>query len=133
MPRDLPLGNGNLLVAFDSNYQIRDLYWPHVGQENHANGHPFRMGVSVSGVFRWLSDVDWQRELIEDRVTGLLVPNGNVGKLADGAAELLGSRDLARSLGRALRARALALFDPQELDENERRQYARLIEQGESG
>lgn len=78
-------------------------------------------------------DVDWQRELIEDRVTGLLVPNGNVGRLADGAAELLGSRDHARSLGRALRARALALFDPQELDENERRQYARLIEQGESG
>jgi GH15 family glucan-1,4-alpha-glucosidase len=63
MPRDLPLGNGNLLVAFDSNYQIRDLYWPHVGQENHANGHPFRMGVSASGVFRWLSDVDWQREI----------------------------------------------------------------------
>jgi glucoamylase len=63
MPRDLPLGNGNLLVAFDSNYQIRDLYWPHVGQENHASGHPFRMGVSVSGVFRWLSDVNWQREI----------------------------------------------------------------------
>jgi GH15 family glucan-1,4-alpha-glucosidase len=63
MPRDLPLGNGNLLVAFDSNYQLRDLYWPHVGQENHANGHPFRMGISVSGVLRWFSDVDWQREI----------------------------------------------------------------------
>lgn len=63
MPRDLPLGNGNLLVAFDSNYQLRDLYWPHIGQENHAGGHPFRMGISVSGVFRWLSDVDWQREI----------------------------------------------------------------------
>lgn len=28
MPRDLPLGNGSLLLAFDENYQIRDLYWP---------------------------------------------------------------------------------------------------------
>ena len=27
MPRDIPLGNGSLLVAFDTNYQIRDLYW----------------------------------------------------------------------------------------------------------
>src|SRR5512138_1066816 len=63
MPRDLPLGNGKLPVAFDSNYQIRDFYWPHVGQENHVRGHPFRAGVSVSGVFRWFSDVDWQREI----------------------------------------------------------------------
>jgi hypothetical protein len=39
MPLDLPLGNGNLLVAFDDSYQIRDLYWPHVGQENHALGN----------------------------------------------------------------------------------------------
>jgi glucoamylase len=31
MPRNLPLGNGNFLVTFDNTYQIRDLYWPHVG------------------------------------------------------------------------------------------------------
>jgi glucoamylase len=63
MPRDLPLGNGNLLVAFDSNYQIRDLYWPHVGQENHALGHPFRTGIWVDGQFRWFDDGRWERSL----------------------------------------------------------------------
>ncbi len=63
MPRDLPLGNGSLLVAFDQNYQIRDLYWPHVGQENHALGHPFRTGVWVEGQFRWFDDSRWQRTL----------------------------------------------------------------------
>lgn len=63
MPRDLPLGNGNLLVAFDQNYQIRDLYWPHVGQENHALGHPFRTGVWVENQFRWFDDPGWQRSL----------------------------------------------------------------------
>jgi len=63
MPRDLPLGNGSLLIAFDRDYQIRDLYWPHVGQENHALGHPFRMGVWVGGQFRWLDDGKWQRSL----------------------------------------------------------------------
>lgn len=63
MPRNLPLGNGQLLVAFDRTHQIHDLYYPHVGQKNHALGHPFRMGVWVSGEFRWLDDGDWQRDL----------------------------------------------------------------------
>ena len=63
MPRDLPLGNGSLLAAYDSRYQIRDLYWPHVGQENHAMGHPFRVGVWVDNQFRWLDDDRWQRQL----------------------------------------------------------------------
>ena len=63
MPRDLPIGNGSLLVAFDQNYQIRDLYWPHVGQENHALGHPFRTGVWVDERFRWLDDTGWEHEL----------------------------------------------------------------------
>lgn len=63
MPRDLPLGNGSLLVAFDQDYQIRDLYWPHVGQENHAIGHPFRTGVWVEGQFRWLDDWKWKRNM----------------------------------------------------------------------
>jgi len=63
MPRDIPLGNGKLLVAFDSHYQIRDLYWPHVGQENHALGHAFRMGVWSDGQLRWLDDPGWERKL----------------------------------------------------------------------
>ena len=45
MPRDIPVGNGNMLVTFDGAYQIRDLYFPHVGQENHAGGGPCRFGV----------------------------------------------------------------------------------------
>src|SRR3972149_6655114 len=63
MPRDLPLGNGSLLVAFDGNHQIRELYWPHVGQENHSLCHPFRMGVWVDGQFHWLDDSRWERDL----------------------------------------------------------------------
>ena len=45
MPRDIPVGNGRLLVTFDRHYQIRDLYFPHVGQENHAGAGPCRFGV----------------------------------------------------------------------------------------
>jgi len=63
MPRDLPLGNGSLLVTFDATYQLRDLYWPHVGLENHAKCHPFRFGIWADGVFRWLDDPGWTRQL----------------------------------------------------------------------
>lgn len=63
MPRDLPLGNGSLLVNFDSTYQIRDIYWPHVGMENHSKGQVSRFGVWVDGSFRWLDDPRWVRTL----------------------------------------------------------------------
>ncbi len=45
MPRDIPVGNGQMLVTFDHQYQLRDLYFPHVGQENHVCGGPCRFGV----------------------------------------------------------------------------------------
>jgi len=66
MPRDIPVGNGSLLVNFDQTYQLRDLYWPHVGQENHTAGHPFRFGVWVDGQFRWTDDAEWQRTIDYD-------------------------------------------------------------------
>jgi glucoamylase len=82
MPRDLPLGNGSLLVAFDKHYQIRDLYWPYVGQENHALGHPFRLGVWVDRQFRWLDDSRWEcklRYLPETLVTDVALKHPDLG------------------------------------------------------
>ncbi len=61
--RDIPVGNGNLLVNFDDKYQIRDIYYPHVGQENHTEGYPSRFGVWVDGQFSWTSGNDWHRRL----------------------------------------------------------------------
>jgi glucoamylase len=79
--RDLPVGNGSLLVCFDDKYQIRDIYFPHVGQENHTDGHPFRFGVWVDGNFSWISDDDWTRELRyvdESLVTDVTLENANL-------------------------------------------------------
>jgi oligosaccharide amylase len=56
MPRDIPVGNGNLLIAFDHNYILREFYFPHVGQESHTKGEPFRLGVWVNGRFSWVPD-----------------------------------------------------------------------------
>lgn len=62
MPRDIPIGNGSMLVAFGRDYLIRDLFFPHVGLENHAMGHPFRFGIWVDGQFSQMGP-DWQKEL----------------------------------------------------------------------
>ncbi len=61
--RDIPVGNGSLLVTFDDKYQIRDVYYPHVGQENHTEGYPFRFGVWADGLFSWVFSDVWEREL----------------------------------------------------------------------
>jgi GH15 family glucan-1,4-alpha-glucosidase/ferredoxin len=66
MPRDIPVGNGRLLVTFDHQYQLRDLYFPHVGQENHAGNGPCRFGIhtDLPGKYRselfWSNNPSWQ-------------------------------------------------------------------------
>ncbi len=80
--RDIPVGNGSLLVTFDNKYQIRDVYFPHVGQENHTEGYPFRFGVWTDGEFSWVFSDDWQRELkylSETLVTDVGLTNENLG------------------------------------------------------
>ena len=62
MPRDIPVGNGSLLVCFDQDYTIRDLYFPHVGQENHLGGRHCRFGVWAVGRFSWVGE-GWQVDL----------------------------------------------------------------------
>ncbi len=74
MPRDIPLGNGSLVVAFDGTYQIRDLFYPTIGGENHVVNFPFRFGVWVDGQFSWVGEgweltLDYQDDTLVTRVT----------------------------------------------------------------
>lgn len=90
MPRDLPIGNGSLLVNFDHTCQIRDIYWPYIGQENHTSGRVCRMGVWVDGRFSWLADDSWQRTMRYGKntmVTEVQLANDDLGvtiQLRDG-------------------------------------------------
>lgn len=59
MARALVLGNGHLTVCFDHDGNVRDLYYPYVGLENHVGGYKHRVGVWWDGNFSWLSSVDW--------------------------------------------------------------------------
>lgn len=63
MPRDIPLGNGRLLINFDHTYTLRDVYFPRVGQENHTQGRLNRFGLWIDGRLAWLSDPGWERDL----------------------------------------------------------------------
>lgn len=60
MSRSLTLGNGNLLIGFDADGQVKDLYYPQVGLENHVGrGLIHRVGVWVDGTFYWFVDNAW--------------------------------------------------------------------------
>ncbi|MGQ9610315.1 MAG: glycoside hydrolase family 15 protein [bacterium] len=64
MSRDLPVGNGSFLINFDRSYQIRDIYFPYVGEFIHTLGHPSRFGIWTGGHFSWLSVPDWKKTLL---------------------------------------------------------------------
>ncbi|HEX8615938.1 MAG TPA: glycoside hydrolase family 15 protein [Thermoanaerobaculia bacterium] len=81
MPRDLPIGNGSLLVAFDAQYRLADFYFPRVGMENHAAGKS-RFGVFADGALHPIDEPPWQRtlEYLRDTlVTDVLLQNETLG------------------------------------------------------
>ncbi len=81
MPRDLPIGNGTVLVNFDLDYRIRDIYYPHLGPENHTDGSPFRMGVWCDGRMSWFGP-EWQltrKYRRESLVTHVVARNESLG------------------------------------------------------
>src|SRR5438874_862248 len=63
MPRELVLGNGNILLCFDADYCLRDFYYPRVGMYNHVGGHKCRLGVWTPEGFRWVDRTSWKIHL----------------------------------------------------------------------
>ncbi|MDH5719083.1 MAG: glycoside hydrolase family 15 protein [Spirochaetia bacterium] len=81
MPKDIPVSNGSFLLNFDSDYQIRDIYFPFIGQENHASGHPFRFGVWVDGHYSWMGP-EWEKNIRyhnDSLVTNVFLRNASLG------------------------------------------------------
>jgi len=63
VPRSLVIGNGNVLVGFDANYSVRDIFYPRVGDANHTMGNVCRTGFFIDGKFAWVYDPAWERHL----------------------------------------------------------------------
>lgn len=78
MSRSFVLGNGNILVGLDEHGQVKDFYYPYVGMENHACGQAHKLGIWVDGIFTWLDNPSWKKQLTykkETLVTEIKVVN----------------------------------------------------------
>src|SRR3989344_220960 len=61
MAKSIVLGNSNIFVGFDMRGQVRDVYFPYVGLENHVAGHLLhRLGVFADSRIHWFSDPAWR-------------------------------------------------------------------------
>jgi len=72
-------------------------------------------------------DIDWQSEIIENEITGLLVPHPEQKKLSKATERLLRDTASARRMAKALRKRAIDMLDPQKLNLHEISQYELLF------
>ncbi|WP_261807544.1 hypothetical protein [Paenibacillus sp. N3.4] len=82
MARDLPIGNGNVLINFDAAYNIRDMYYPLVGQENQSSDHLSHFGVWCEEEFFWIDHPEVSQNLnyLEDSlVTNTICSHDRLG------------------------------------------------------
>lgn len=82
MARDLPIGNGNVLVNFDVHYNVRDIYFPYVGQENQALDHLSHFGVWTAEDFFWIDHPELSKKasyLNDSMVTNVACSHTRLG------------------------------------------------------
>jgi glucoamylase len=67
--RAYTLGNGSLHIGVDDRGRVRDVFFPHVGLENHVGGRLHRIGFKIDSTFTWLSDDGWRVEAHAESTT----------------------------------------------------------------
>jgi len=64
MARSIVLGNGKTLVGLDKFGQVRDFYFPYIGQEDHIGPNQMhKIGVFVDGKMNWIDNGKWQIDI----------------------------------------------------------------------
>jgi glycosyltransferase involved in cell wall biosynthesis len=71
-------------------------------------------------------DIDWQAELIENEVTGLLVTYPNIEEFSNAALRFLNDKSFAGKMATALRMKAMDMLDPKKLNAHEIDEYEKL-------
>ncbi len=98
MPKFLVLANGNMFIGLDRHAQVRDLYFPHVGLENHTGGYyTHKLGLWTPERFAWMDDPDWQTDInyISDTLSGLTTAtNPNLGLKVDITDVIYNEKDI---------------------------------------
>jgi glycosyltransferase involved in cell wall biosynthesis len=72
-------------------------------------------------------DIDWQSEIIENGVTGLLVPHPDQQKFSESTERYLKDKAFSKEMAEALRNRALNMLDPDKLNQHEKFEYDKLL------
>jgi glycosyltransferase involved in cell wall biosynthesis len=122
------LGNVEFLGRRDD---VEDLYhgFDMFVLPSYREGFPrSAMEAAASAVPVIATDVRGCRQVVDDRVTGLLVPVRDAGALARAVEELATDVDRRRSMGRAGRMKAEAEFDDRRVVETTLAVYERLLE-----
>jgi len=71
-----------MMLNFDEDLNLRDLYWPYGGFENHGDGNRSGCGVFAEGRLSWLSAPEWEKKLgylPETPITSIGAVNHNMG------------------------------------------------------
>jgi glycosyltransferase involved in cell wall biosynthesis len=71
-------------------------------------------------------DIDWQAELIQNEVTGLLVTYPDVQAFSNAALRFLTDKNFADKMAIALRIKAMDMLDPAKLNAHEISEYEKL-------
>ncbi|MDB5199022.1 MAG: hypothetical protein JWO92_985 [Chitinophagaceae bacterium] len=72
-------------------------------------------------------DIDWQSEIIENEITGLLVPHPQQKKLSEATERFLTDKTFAKKMGGALRKKAIEILDPKKSNLHEIAEYEALL------
>lgn len=87
------------------------------------------MEASAMGIPSVMTDIRGCREVVEDGRNGLLVPLGNVQRLAEAILALLDAPIRREQMGREGREIALQRFDERVVFKRVASEYARLLEE----
>jgi glycosyltransferase involved in cell wall biosynthesis len=127
LARARALGNVALLGRRDD---VEDLYpgFDVFVLPSYREGFPrAAMEAAASGVAVVATDIRGCRQVVDDGVTGLLVPVRDAGALARALEELAGDAGRRRSMGAAGRRKAEAEFDDRRVVERTLAVYQRLL------
>jgi glycosyltransferase involved in cell wall biosynthesis len=72
-------------------------------------------------------DTDWQNEIIEHGITGELVPDLDYSAMADSVEKVLKNDSYASMIGANVRARALSMMEPQNINDQVINAYENLF------
>jgi glycosyltransferase involved in cell wall biosynthesis len=83
--------------------------------------------AALAGIPVVAYDIDWQSEIIENEVTGILVPHPQQNDFSSATERFLKDKEFAKKMACALRERAIDMLDPAKLNQHEISQYELLL------